>query len=43
MNDLNDFVRKRIVERRGRSRRDTHYTLAPGEGGGARDWGDGAR
>ncbi len=29
LNDLNDLVRKHIVERRGRSRRDTHYLLAP--------------
>jgi len=40
VNDLNDLVRKRIAERRGRSRRDTHYILAPGEGG---EQGDDAR
>lgn len=28
LNDLNDLVEKRILERRGRSKRDTHYVLA---------------
>ncbi len=32
VNDFNDLIEKRIVERRGRSRRDTHYILALGEG-----------
>ena len=32
VNDLNDLVRKRIVERRGRSRRDTHYSLSSERG-----------
>jgi len=27
VNDLSDLVKKRIIERRGRSRRDTHYIL----------------
>ncbi|WP_214041538.1 ATP-binding protein [Methanoculleus sp.] len=29
LNDLNDLVDKHILERRGRSKRDTHYVLAP--------------
>lgn len=43
VNDLNDLIRKRIVERRGRSRRDTHYIFAPAQGGGAVDGSDVAR
>lgn len=43
VNDLNDLIGKRIVERRGRSRRDTHYILAPAQGGGAVDGSDVAR
>jgi len=43
VNDLTDLARKRIIERRGRSRRDTHYILAPAQGGGAGERGDDAR
>jgi len=32
VNDLTDLVKKRIIERRGRSRRDTHYILSSKRG-----------
>ena len=32
VNDLNDLIKKRIIERRGRSRRDTHYILSSERG-----------
>lgn len=43
VNDLNDLIGKRIIERKGRSRRDTHYILAPAQGGGSVDGSDVAR
>ena len=41
VNDLNDLIKKRIIERRGRSRRDTRYIL-PSRRGVDMIWSDDA-